>query len=338
MTITKMRTPVLAVDGLKVEIPTPRGTVRAVRDVSFEIYPGETFALVGESGSGKSMTCRAILRLVHEPGKITGGKVLFHDQDLAALSENALQKIRGSGISMIFQNPMTALHPVLTIEQQLVETLALEMTRPEARAKALQLLKQVGIPDPAQKLKEYPHQLSGGQRQRVMIAIALARGPQLLLADEPTTALDVTIQAEILRLLEALQRENHMAMLLITHDLGVVSDVADRVGVMYAGQIMEMADTQTLLGSPAHPYTVGLMRSMPRLEEEERQPLEPIPGSPPDLANLPPGCPFAARCAWVTGVCRVSSEVPVVQLAEGHWSRCHRAEEIYREMGGGQVG
>jgi oligopeptide/dipeptide ABC transporter ATP-binding protein len=324
------------VDGLQVDIPTPRGTVKAVRDLSFEIYPGETFALVGESGSGKSMTCRAILRLIHEPGRITGGRVLFRDQDLTRLSERALQKVRGGGVSMIFQNPMTALHPVLTIEQQLVETLALEMTRPEARVRALQLLRQVGIPDPEQKLKEYPHQLSGGQRQRVMIAIAIARDPQLLLADEPTTAVDVTIQAEILRLLAELQRANHMALLLVTHDLGVVSEVADRVGVMYAGQIMELAETSTLLGCPAHPYTIGLIRSIPRLEEEERQPLEPIPGSPPDLANLPPGCPFAPRCAWATPIC--NEEVPVVELAEGHWSRCHRAAEIYREMGGGRIG
>ncbi|MDB4893865.1 MAG: oligopeptide/dipeptide transporter, ATP-binding protein C-terminal domain [Firmicutes bacterium] len=335
MTTTNTRTPVLTVEGLQVAIPTPRGTVKAVRDLSFAIYPGETFALVGESGSGKSMTCRAILRLIHQPGRITGGKVLFHDQDLAQLSERALQQVRGGGISMIFQNPMTALHPVLTIERQLVETLSLAMTKPEARARALQLLKQVGIPDPEQKLKEYPHQLSGGQRQRVMIAIAIARGPQLLLADEPTTALDVTIQAEILRLLAELQRANHMALLLVSHDLGVVSQVADRVGVMYAGQIMETADTRTLLGRPAHPYTIGLIRSMPRLEEEERQPLEPIPGSPPDLATLPPGCPFAPRCAWATDICK--EEVPVVELAEGHWSRCHRAEEIYRELGGGRV-
>lgn len=329
MRTDKTKPPVLAVDGLRVEIPTPRGVVHAVRAISFEIFPGETFALVGESGSGKSMTCRAILRLVHEPGRIVGGSVLFQDQDLAKLSERSLQQVRGGGIGMIFQDPMTALHPVLTIEQQLVETLLLEMDRPQARSRALELCKQVGIPDPEQKLKEYPHQLSGGQRQRVMIAIALARGPQLLLADEPTTALDVTIQAEILRLLEDLQKANGMAILLITHDLGVVSQVADRVGVMYAGEIMELADTGTLLQHPAHPYTIGLMRSMPRVADD-RQPLEPIPGSPPDLANLPPGCPFAVRCAWATSICGTTPSV--VQLAPGHWSRCHRASEIYQEM------
>jgi oligopeptide/dipeptide ABC transporter ATP-binding protein len=333
--IDNTKPPILMVDGLQVQFPTPRGVVHAVRGVSFEIFPGETFALVGESGSGKSMTCRAVLRLVHPPGKIAGGSVLFQGQDLAKLSDRALQRVRGGGIGMIFQDPMTALHPVLTIEKQLVETLLLEMSLPEARSKALALCRQVGIPDPEQKLKEYPHQLSGGQRQRVMIAIALARGPQLLLADEPTTALDVTIQAEILRLLEDLQVSNGMAILLITHDLGIVSEVADRVGVMYAGQIVEMAPTGTLLAHPAHPYTIGLIRSIPRISEE-REPLEPIPGSPPDLADLPPGCPFMPRCAWAQSIC--STTPPLVQLATGHTSRCHFANEIYQEMGGGQPG
>jgi oligopeptide/dipeptide ABC transporter ATP-binding protein len=325
-------TPVLSVKGLQVEIPTRRGLVRAVRKVSFEINPGETFALVGESGSGKSMTCRALLRLIHEPGRITGGTVTFRDQDLLTLSEGLLQKIRGEGIAMIFQDPMNALHPVLTIEQQIVEALLPTMSKADARARALELLKRVGISDPEQKLREYPHRLSGGQRQRVMIAAALARNPAVLLADEPTTALDVTIQAEILRLLEQLQAERGMALLLITHDLGVVSQVADRVGVMYAGEIVETASARELLARPAHPYTLGLLRSMPRLDDE-RQPLEPIPGTPPDLGNLPDGCPFAARCNWVTEGCR-SGEVPFKQVAEGRWSRCHRAEEVYAATGG----
>jgi oligopeptide/dipeptide ABC transporter ATP-binding protein len=327
-------TPILTVEGLQVEIPTARGLVRAVRKVSFELNPGETFALVGESGSGKSMTCRALVRLVHGPGLINGGAVKFRGQDLTGLSEGQMQKIRGDGIAMIFQDPMTALHPVLTVEQQIVEALLPSMSRTEARIRAVELLRQVGIPDPEQKVREYPHKLSGGQRQRVMIAIALARNPQVLLADEPTTALDVTIQAEILRLLAELQKQNGMAVLLITHDLGVVSEVADRVGVMYAGEIVETATTQALLARPAHPYTLGLMRSMPRLDEE-RQPLEPIPGMPPDLANLPAGCPFAARCSWATESCR-TGEVPFVRVDEGRWSRCHRAADVY-ELTGGEV-
>lgn len=329
-------TPILTVEGLQVEIPTPRGLVRAVRKVSFEIHPGETFALVGESGSGKSMTCRALVRLIHEPGRITGGAVKFRDKELTGLSEGQMQRVRGEGIAMIFQDPMTALHPVLTIEQQIVEALEPSMSRAEARTRAVELLRQVGIPDPEHKVKEYPHKLSGGQRQRVMIAIALARNPQVLLADEPTTALDVTIQAEILRLLAELQKQNGMAVLLITHDLGVVSTVADRVGVMYAGEIVETAATQALLARPAHPYTLGLMRSMPRLTEE-RLPLEPIPGMPPNLANLPAGCPFAARCSWATDTCS-TGEVPFVQVDEGRWSRCHRAEEVYRSTGGAANG
>lgn len=327
---------VLAVEGLMVEIPTRRGLVRAVQNVSFTIAPGETFALVGESGSGKSMTCRALLRLIHPPGRITGGSVRFRGQDLLQLSEREVQKIRGEGIAMIFQDPMNALHPVLTIEHQLVEALLPTMSRADARARALQLLQQVGIPDPTHKLKEYPHQLSGGQRQRVMIAAALARNPVVLLADEPTTALDVTIQAEILRLLAHLQAERGMAMLLITHDLGVVSQVADRVGVMYAGEIMESAATRDLLARPAHPYTLNLLRSMPRLEEE-RQPLEPIPGTPPDLAELPAGCPFAARCDWATETCR-SGTVPLIMVTEERWSRCHRAMEVYEVTGGEENG
>jgi oligopeptide/dipeptide ABC transporter ATP-binding protein len=323
------RSPVLRVEGVHVEIPTRRGLVRAVRGVSFSIERGETFALVGESGCGKSMTARALMRLIHEPGRITRGAVELQGQDLLKLTEAEMQRVRGRGIAMVFQDAMTALHPLLTIEQQMVEALLSAMGRGEARARALALLRQVGIPDPEQKLKAYPHQLSAGQRQRVMIATAVAQGPQVLLADEPTSALDVTIQAEVLRLLSDLTARTGMAMLLITHDLGVVAEVADKVGVMYAGEIIEMAATPGLLGRPAHPYTIGLLRSMPRLDAE---PLSPIEGAPPDPVNLPPGCPFAARCDWTIAACR-SGEVPVVMVEAGRYSRCHRAAEVYAAGG-----
>jgi oligopeptide/dipeptide ABC transporter ATP-binding protein len=315
--------PLLRVESLRVEIPTRRGTVRAVRGVSFEVRAGETFALVGESGSGKTMTCRGLVRLVHPPGRITGGRVLLEGRDLTKLSERELEKVRGHGVVMVFQDPMTALNPVLSVERQIVEIL------PDAagsrRTRAAQLLRHVGIPDPERRLSAYPHELSGGQRQRVMLAIALAREPKLLLADEPTTALDVTIQAQILRLLVALQRELGMALILVTHDLGVVYQAVDRVAVMYAGEIVELATTAELFARPSHPYTIGLIQSIPSVERRGR--LVPIPGSPPDLAALGKGCPFAPRCALAAAEC-LAGDVPLVAVGPDHWSRCLRVDHL----------
>jgi len=315
--------PLLRVESLRVEIPTRRGTVRAVRGVSFEVRAGETFALVGESGSGKTMTCRGLVQLVHPPGRITGGRVLLEGRDLTKLSERELEKVRGHGVVMVFQDPMTALNPVLSVERQIVEIL------PDAagsrRTRAAQLLRHVGIPDPERRLSAYPHELSGGQRQRVMLAIALAREPKLLLADEPTTALDVTIQAQILRLLVALQRELGMALILVTHDLGVVYQAVDRVAVMYAGEIVELATTAELFARPSHPYTIGLIQSVPSVERRSR--LVPIPGSPPDLAALGKGCPFAPRCALAAPEC-LAGDVPLVAVGPDHWSRCLRVDHL----------
>ena len=323
MSPTASSDPLLRVENLRVEIPTRRGTVRAVRGVSFEVRAGETFALVGESGSGKTMTCRGLVRLVHPPGRITGGRVLLEGRDLTKLSERELEKVRGHGVVMVFQDPMTALNPVLSVERQIVEVL------PDAagsrRTRAAQLLRHVGIPDPERRLSAYPHELSGGQRQRVMLAIALAREPKLLLADEPTTALDVTIQAQILRLLVALQRELGMALILVTHDLGVVYQVVDRVAVMYAGEIVELATTADLFARPSHPYTIGLIQSIPSVERRGR--LVPIPGSPPDLATLGKGCPFAPRCALAAAEC-LAGDVPLVAVGPDHWSRCLRVDHL----------
>jgi oligopeptide/dipeptide ABC transporter ATP-binding protein len=326
--------PLLAVQDLRVEIPTPRGIVRAVRGVSFQVRPGETFALVGESGSGKTMTCRAIVRLVHPPGRITAGRVSFEGRDLAGLSERELEDVRGHGVVMVFQDPMTALNPVLSVERQITEVLRGNGAA-DARSRAVELLRHVGIPDPARRLGAYPHQLSGGQRQRVMLAIALARQPKLLLADEPTTALDVTIQAQILRLLVTLQRELGMALILVTHDLGVVYQAADRVAVMYAGEIMELATAAELFARPSHPYTIGLIRSIPSAERRGR--VVPIPGSPPDLAALGRGCPFAPRCAWVAPEC-LTGDVPFVPVGPDHWSRCLRVDRLGGLEGGATGG
>jgi oligopeptide/dipeptide ABC transporter ATP-binding protein len=317
--------PLLSVEDLRVEIPTPRGTVHAVRGVSLRVQPGETLALVGESGSGKTMTCRAIVRLVHRPGRITGGRVVFEGRDLAQLPEPEIEHVRGHGVIMVFQDPMTALNPVLNVERQITEVLPATGGAHARRSRAAELLRHVGIPDPERRLSAYPHELSGGQRQRVMLAIALARQPRLLLADEPTTALDVTIQAQILRLLVTLQRELGMALILVTHDLGVVYQAVDRVAVMYAGEIVELARTQELFTRPRHPYTIGLIRSIPSVDRQRR--LAPIPGSPPDLAKLGRGCPFAPRCAWVAADC-LAGDVPLAPVGADHWSRCLHVDRL----------
>jgi oligopeptide/dipeptide ABC transporter ATP-binding protein len=335
--------PLLAVEDLRLEIPTRRGTVHPVRGVSFTVEPGETFALVGESGSGKTMTCRAVLRLVHPPGRITGGRILFQGRDVTRLPEREMQGVRGAGMAMVFQDSMTALNPVLSVARQITEALpggTGGRTGPSGgRARAVELLRHVGIPDPERRVDAYPHQLSGGQRQRVMLAAALARRPALLLADEPTTALDVTIQAQILRLLTALQQELGMALILVTHDLGVVYQAVHTVAVMYAGQIVELAPTAELFARPRHPYTIGLIQSIP--SADRRRPLRPIPGAPPDLAALPAGCPFAPRCALASAECR-AGDIPLVAVGPGHWSRCLKADQLgdagLEILPGGRVG
>jgi oligopeptide/dipeptide ABC transporter ATP-binding protein len=318
---------ILRVEDLRVEIPTRRGVVHAVRGVSFTVEAAETFALVGESGSGKTMTCRALLRLVHPPARVTGGRVLFEGRDLLRLPEREVEAVRGRGALMVFQDPMTALNPVLTVERQIGEVLSGDGPAGTGRARAVELLRHVGIPDAERRVGAYPHQLSGGQRQRVMLAVALARRPRLLLADEPTTALDVTIQAQILRLVLRLQRELGMALVLVTHDLGVVYQAADRVAVMYAGQVAELAPTAELFARPRHPYTIGLIASVPSLDRDRA--LAPIPGSPPDPVALGPGCPFAPRCAWASAVC-LEREVPLAAVGPGHWSRCLKWAELER--------
>jgi oligopeptide/dipeptide ABC transporter ATP-binding protein len=319
----------LEVRNLKTTFLTSAGVVRAVDGVSWDVQEGETVALVGESGCGKSVSALSIMRLVAEPaGRIEGGEVLYKGRDLLRLSEPEMRRVRGREIAMVFQEPMTSLNPVLTIGRQLTEGLEIHlgMNPAEARARALELLGMVGIPDPARRLAQYPHHFSGGMRQRMMIAMALACNPSLILADEPTTALDVTIQAQILELMRDLARRLGVAMLIITHNLGVVARYADRVNVMYAGRIIEQAAAREIYANPRHPYTLGLLRSVPRLDEPRRARLDPIQGQPPDLTRLPPGCAFAPRCAYRVERCR---EVPPLDnVASGHRSACWQAAQL----------
>jgi oligopeptide transport system ATP-binding protein len=296
----------LSVQDLVVRFRTREGTVHAVNGVSFELQEGETLGLVGESGCGKSVTNLAIMRLLPKPaGRIEGGEVLFGGEDLITLEESEMRHLRGRDLAMIFQDPMTSLNPVLTIEEQLVETIRAhrQVTPDQARQRALDLLGKVGIPNPQERMASYPHQLSGGMRQRVMIAMALALEPKLLIADEPTTALDVTIQAQVLELLKALTSEMGTSLILITHDLGVVAGMTQRINVMYAGFIVETGTTAEIFAAPHHPYTVGLLHSIPRLDADEATPLVPIEGTPPDQLREPVGCPFAPRCAWRISRC-----------------------------------
>ncbi len=296
----------LSVRDLVVRFRTHDGIVHAVNGVSFEVEEGETLGLVGESGCGKSVTNLAVMRLLPRPaGRIEGGEVRFEDIDLTRASEAQMRDLRGRDIAMIFQDPMTSLNPVLTIEEQMVETIQAHrpVGRREARERAIELLRMVGIPNPELRLKSFPHHFSGGMRQRVMIAMALALEPKLLIADEPTTALDVTIQAQVLELLQRLTTERDTAVILITHDLGVVAGMTRRINVMYAGFVVETAPTPELFAHPRHPYTVGLLHSIPRLDSPEGEPLIPIEGTPPDLRRAPVGCPFAPRCAWRLPTC-----------------------------------
>jgi oligopeptide transport system ATP-binding protein len=317
----------LSVRDLSTRFRTERGLVRAVDGVSFDVAAGETLAIVGESGSGKSVTALSILRLIPDPpGRIENGEILFEGRDLLKLDDAGIQSIRGDRIAMIFQEPMSSLNPALTVGMQVAEPIVLHRKTPWPRAleQAADLLGKVRIPDGKSRLGSYPHQYSGGMRQRVMIAMALACRPRLIIADEPTTALDVTVQAQILALLKELTREASSAMILITHDLGVVARYADRVAVMYGGRIVETAPARALYRAPRHPYTRGLMASVPRLDGDTGRPLVPIEGQPPDLAALPTGCAFAARCKQATDRCR-NERPPLVERAPGHLAACFLA-------------
>jgi dipeptide transport system ATP-binding protein len=296
---------ILSVDNLHVSFTTYGGSVQAVRGVSFDLHKGETLAIVGESGCGKSVTSNAIMGLIPQPpGRISDGKVMFKDMELTKMTKKELRKVQGVDISMIFQDPMTALNPTLTIGEQLMEGVRTHTNanKTEAKEKALAMLRLVGIPNPQERLKQYPHQFSGGMRQRIVIAIALICEPELLIADEPTTALDVTIQAQILELFEEIQAKTGVSIVLITHDLGVVAKIADRIAVMYAGKIIEIGTKREIFYTPQHPYTQGLLNSVPRLDLVGEE-LQPIEGTPPDLFAPPTGCPFTARCPFAMEVC-----------------------------------
>ena len=312
----------LQIRDLTAEFSLGRGTVRAVNGVDFHIKEGEILALVGESGSGKSATALSVMGLLRAPGRVTGGEVLFHEENLLAKNERELREIRGNRIAMIFQDPMTSLNPVYKVKDQIMESMMLhtELTGREAYARTLELLRTVGIPSPELRAEEYPYRLSGGMRQRVMIAMAVACGPELLIADEPTTALDVTIQAQILELLYEMREKTGMAVLLITHDMGVVAEAADRVAVMYCGKIVESADVKDLFSRPLHPYTEGLLASVPRLGGERSARLPSIPGTVPDPLRMPEGCPFYSRCPKRMERC--ARELPQLKRQDGREVRC----------------
>jgi oligopeptide/dipeptide ABC transporter ATP-binding protein len=319
-----MAAPILKVEGLKTQFRLRAGVLTAVDGLSFTLEPGKVLCIVGESGSGKSVTAQSILRLVEPPGRVVEGRVLYRDQDLLALSERAMERIRGDRICMVFQDPMTSLNPVFAIGEQIAEGLRAHqgLDRAAARARAIELLRLVGIPNPEQRCDDYPHQFSGGMRQRALIAAAIACEPDILIADEPTTALDVTIQAQILKLLADLQKRLNSAMILITHDLGVVANLADQVLVMYAGRMAEYGDVEAVFGDPKHPYTIGLMNSIIRLEEPRDAALRSIPGAPLVPINLPPGCGFRFRCARAVERCGRETPLPRIDR-RGHAFACH---------------
>jgi len=324
---------ILSVKDLKTYFQTEDGVVKAVDGISFELKKGETLGIVGESGSGKSVTNLSVMRLIPEPpGKIVAGEIFFDGVDVRSLSIDEVRKIRGKRIAMIFQDPMTSLNPFLKISTQLMEVTRLHLghTKRQAYDHALKMLKTVGIPEAHERIENYPHEFSGGMRQRVMIAMALSCDPELLIADEPTTALDVTIQAQILELIKDLKARMGTSVILITHDLGVVAGMTDKIIVMYAGKVFEQAPTRELFATPANPYTKGLLRSVPDPAHEQGKELYQIPGLPPDVAHLPPGCPFAERCERAEDICRAESP-PFVQINDGHYSLCHFAKEVYAE-------
>jgi len=321
----------LQVKDLRTQFFTLEGVIRAVDGVSYDVRQGETVAIVGESGCGKSVSALSIMRLVpYPPGRIVAGEIWFNGKNLLVLTDEEMRQVRGKEIAMIFQEPMTSLNPTLTIGRQLTETLEahLEMGAADAGNRAAELLRLVGIPEPERRLRQYPHQFSGGMRQRVMIAMALSCNPKLILADEPTTALDVTIQAQILELMKELSQGFGVAMVIITHNLGVVARYADQVNVMYAGKMIEQGSARDIYESPRHPYTLGLLRSVPRLDQPRKARLEPIDGQPPDLAHLPPGCSFRLRCTFAIDRC--AHEVPpLIPVGAGHVSACWVADTLH---------
>ncbi|HVM13496.1 MAG TPA: ABC transporter ATP-binding protein [Egibacteraceae bacterium] len=319
----------LEVVDLSVEFRVRHGAVHAVNGVSYTLERGETLAIVGESGSGKSVSVQALMGLIDSPpGFVTGGRALYRGTDLLSLSDRELQHVRGPGIAMVFQDALSALNPVFSVGWQIAEMFRVHegLTRSDARRRVIELMDRVGIPSARERVDDYPHQFSGGMRQRVMIAMAIALDPEVLIADEPTTALDVTVQAQIMDLLDELQRETGMGLILITHDLGVVADVADRVAVMYAGRIVESGAVVDVYAAPAHPYTLGLMRSLPRLRHKGGR-LEAISGAPPSLLRIPPGCPFHPRCGYVRARCR-DDDPPLYEVAGGRGSACHYHDEV----------
>jgi oligopeptide/dipeptide ABC transporter ATP-binding protein len=320
----------LEVKDLRTYFYTFEGVVKAVDGVTYEVEEGETLGLVGESGCGKSVSALSLMRLIPDPpGKIVDGQLLFDGEDILKIDMDDMRRVRGAKMSMVFQEPMTSLNPVLTLEKQLSETLQLHkgMDREAARQESANLLARVGIPDPERRVRQYPHQFSGGMRQRVMIAMALSCNPKLIVADEPTTALDVTIQAQILELMKSLTHEFGVALIVITHNLGVVARYADRMNIMYAGKIIERGASSEVYSNPRHPYTVGLLKSVPRLDLPRRAKLDPIEGQPPDLVNLPPGCAFRDRCKFAVDKCAKEAP-PLMQVGEGHWSACWESDKL----------
>jgi oligopeptide/dipeptide ABC transporter ATP-binding protein len=327
--------PILAIRDLTVEFDTEDGTVRAVTDVSYDLQSGEVLGIIGESGSGKSVSVMSMLGLIPQPpGRVVRGEAVLKGRDLLKLRKRELRKIRGGEMAMIFQDPMTSLNPVISVGKQIDE--AIKTHNPgikdeAARDRTVALLDLVGVPNPEQRYRQYPHEFSGGMRQRGMIAMAIANDPSVLVADEPTTALDVTIQAQIIEVLRKAQQETHASIILITHDLGLIAELADRVVVMYAGRVVEMGDVFTIFNSPRHPYTLGLMSSLAKLEGDQQW-LMPIPGQPPSLVTLPPGCAFHPRCLVSQGRARCREEVPPLRdVGAEHLSACHFAEELAAE-------
>jgi len=313
----------LEVKDLRVSFFTPVGEVKAVGGISYDLNYGEVMGIVGESGSGKSVEAYAIMGLLQSPGKVVGGSITFDGEDVLAKSEKEMQAFRGNQVSMIFQNPMTCLNPVYTIGDQLIEAIRChkKISKAEAREKSIEMLKLVGINNPERRMNQYPHEFSGGMRQRVMIAMGLICDPKMLIADEPTTALDVTIQAQIIELMKDIQQKTQMTIIFITHNLGVVAEICDRVTVMYAGKIVEQGNVEDIFYRPHHPYTMGLLRSMPRLDEEEYERLIPIEGTPVDMLNPPAGCPFGPRCEHCMKIC-LRREPPQIDLGDGHTAAC----------------
>jgi oligopeptide/dipeptide ABC transporter ATP-binding protein len=328
-----MPDPILEIKDLTVEFSTEDGVVRAVTGVNYDLYPGEVLGIVGESGSGKSVSMLTVLGLIPmPPGRVVEGEAVYKGKNLLTMKKGELRQLRGGEVAMIFQDPMTSLNPVLTVGDQISEALKVHnsgMGDDAAKARTIELLQAVGVPSAERRVDQYPHEFSGGMRQRAMIAMAMANNPSVLIADEPTTALDVTIQAQIVEVMKAAQRETDAAIVLITHDLGLIAELADRVVVMYAGRVVELGDVYTIFNSPRHPYTIGLMSSLARLDEEQQR-LEPIPGQPPSLISPPPGCAFHPRCVHSQGraVCR--TDIPELRATDesAHLAACHFSEEL----------